>query len=152
MQWQQYNKGRLFNLKPITCQLVAPCHSCQLAQAQASHKKFILFFSWGGFAPPDPPFKSAAVAASTSQIGPLKPSRRLSQPPEFRGSGGRSPPGFRGSGGRSPPGCGGSRGRQPPGMRGVRWRQPPGGSSLIQPGGLFLVGLFTTLCQSLLRL
>ena len=43
-------------------------------------KKFKLFL--GGFAhPPDPPFKSAAVAASASQVRTLEPSRPLSQPP-----------------------------------------------------------------------
>ena len=81
-------------------------------------------FSWGGCAPPDSPLKSAAVAASASQIGTLKASRLLSQPPgtrlftfhgglgaeppESQGSGGRRPPEFRGSGARSP------LGRQPP--------------------------------------
>ena len=35
----------------------------------------------GGFAPPDPPFKSAAVAASASQVRTLEPSRPLSRPP-----------------------------------------------------------------------
>ena len=39
-------------------------------------KKVVNFFSWGG-----PPLKSAAVAASAGQIGTLKPSRLLSQPP-----------------------------------------------------------------------
>ena len=40
-----------------------------------------LFFSWVGSVPPDPPFKSAAVAASAGQIGTPKPGRLLSQPP-----------------------------------------------------------------------
>ena len=38
-------------------------------------------FSWGGFAPPDPPFKSAAVAASARQVRTLELSRPLSRPP-----------------------------------------------------------------------
>merc|ERR1711966_391693 len=46
-----------------------------------SRKKVYTFFCWGGFAPPDPPFKSAAVAASASQVRTLKPSRPLSRPP-----------------------------------------------------------------------
>ena len=41
-------------------------------------------FGWGGYATPDPPLKSAAVAASASQNGPLEPSRLLSQPPGAR--------------------------------------------------------------------
>ena len=45
-----------------------------------SSKRFYIF-SWGGYAPQIPPFKSAAVAASAGQIGTLKPSRLLSQPP-----------------------------------------------------------------------
>ena len=41
--------------------------------------------SWGGSAPPDPPLKSAAVAASEGhQVGTLDPSRLLSQPPQAR--------------------------------------------------------------------
>ena len=44
-------------------------------------KKFILVFRGVGFASPDPPFKSAAVAASASQVRTLKPSRPLSRPP-----------------------------------------------------------------------
>ena len=39
--------------------------------------KDLYFFSWGG----RPPLKSAAVAASASQIGTSRPSRLLSQPP-----------------------------------------------------------------------
>ena len=42
---------------------------------------------WGGYAPPDPPLKSAAVAASASQIRTLKPSRPLSRPPGVRSTG-----------------------------------------------------------------
>ena len=49
--------------------------------SSSSPKKVYTFFCWGGFAPPDPPFKSAAVAASASQVRTLKPSRPLSRPP-----------------------------------------------------------------------
>ena len=45
-----------------------------------NHKKVQTFY-WGGFAPPDPPFKSAAVAASASQVRTLKQSQPLSRPP-----------------------------------------------------------------------
>ena len=45
-----------------------------------NHKK-VQTFSWGGFAYPDPPFKSAAVAASARQVRTLEPSRPLSRPP-----------------------------------------------------------------------
>ena len=45
-------------------------------------KKSLNFFSWWGFAPPDPPLESAAVAASAGQLRTLKPSRPLSQPPQ----------------------------------------------------------------------
>ena len=44
-------------------------------------KKVYTFFCGGGFAPADPPFKSAAVAASASQVRTLEPSRPLSRPP-----------------------------------------------------------------------
>ena len=44
-------------------------------------KTSLNLFSLGSFAPPDPPFKSAAVAASASQVRTLKPSRPLSRPP-----------------------------------------------------------------------
>ena len=43
--------------------------------------KEIKTFSWGGFSPPDPPFKSAAVAASASQVRTLEPSGPLARPP-----------------------------------------------------------------------
>ena len=45
-----------------------------------NHKK-VQTFSWGGFAPRDPPFESAAVAASARQVRTLEPSRPLSRPP-----------------------------------------------------------------------
>ena len=49
---------------------------------QSSCQKTPKFFPGGvGFAPPDPPFKSAAVAASASQVRTLEPSRPLSRPP-----------------------------------------------------------------------
>ena len=45
-----------------------------------NHKKVQTFFL-GGLRPPRPPFKSAAVAASASQVRTLEPSRPLSRPP-----------------------------------------------------------------------
>ena len=87
-----------------------------LAKVRAPQKKYKLF-SWGGFAPPDPPLESAAVAASAGQLRTLKPSRLLSQPPpatvgrqaaaiaafEVHRGLGAEPPECRGSGGCSPP-------------------------------------------------
>ena len=48
-----------------------------------NHKK-VQTFPGGGFASPDPPFQSAAVAASASQVRTLEPSRPLSRPPWVR--------------------------------------------------------------------
>ena len=58
------------------CQWPAMSYSPKFKQP----KRSLDFFSWGGFAPPDPPFKSAAVAASASQVRTLKSSRPLSRP------------------------------------------------------------------------
>ena len=56
-------------------------NSSRSRPSSSSPQKVYTFFCWGGFAPPDPPFKSAAVAASASQVRTLKPSRPLSRPP-----------------------------------------------------------------------
>ena len=110
-------------------------------------------FNWGGCAPPDTPLKSAAVAASASQIGTLKRSRLLSQPPGTRlltshsfvrplfgpqvGSSGRGHDRVHisgGSGGGAP--SHGVWGAQPPRIQGVQGRSPPGfrGSGGEAPG------------------
>ena len=51
-------------------------HLALFGQSQKSSNFFL-----GGLRPPDPPFKSAAVAASASQVRTLEPSRPLSRPP-----------------------------------------------------------------------
>ena len=63
---------------PTPCGPVLP-HLTLFRQTKRSSS-----FSQGGCATPDPPLKSAAVAASDHQLGMLNRSRLLSQPPTTR--------------------------------------------------------------------
>ena len=50
------------------------------ARPSSSSTNKVYIFPLGVFAPPDPPFKLAAVAASAGQLRTFKPSRPLSRP------------------------------------------------------------------------